>query len=47
MELLNRIKAQGTQQLRCREALSKRHEKRFASFAKTCDGILSELVFST
>ena len=37
MELLNRIKAQRAQSLRCRKALSKliqRHEKAFAKFVK-------------
>ena len=40
MELLNRMKAQGAQSLRCRKALSKiirRHEKAFANFGKKCD----------
>ena len=37
MELLNRMKAQGAQSLRCRKALSKiirKHEKAFANFEK-------------
>ena len=39
MKLLNRMKAQGAQSLRCRKALSKtirRHEKAFANFGKNC-----------
>ena len=46
MELLNRIKAQGAQSLRCRKALSKfirRYEKTFVNFGKNCDEVLSEL----
>ena len=46
MELLNRMKAQGSESLRCGKALSKiirRHEKPFANFGKNCDEILSEL----
>ena len=39
------MKAQGTQSLRCRKALSKiiwGHEKGFVNFGKFCDAILSE-----
>ena len=46
MKLLNRMKAQGEQSLRCRKALSKiirRHEKAFANLGRHCDEILSEL----
>ena len=46
IELLNRMRAQGVQSLRCRKALSKiirRHEKAFKSFGRNCDEILSEL----
>ena len=46
MELLNRMKAQGAQSLRCRKTLSKiirGHEKTFANFERNCDGIFSEL----
>ena len=46
MELLNRMKVQGAQSLRCRKALSKiiqRHENAFANFGKNHDEILSEL----
>ena len=46
MELLNRMKAQVAQSLRCRKALSKiirSHEKGFADFGRNCDEILSEL----
>ena len=46
MELLNRMKAQGAQSLRCRQELSKiirRHEKAFVNFGKNWDEILSEL----
>ena len=46
MKLLNRMKAQGTQSLRRRKALSKtirRHKKAFANFGRNCGEILSEL----
>ena len=46
MELLNRMKVQWAQSLRCRKALSKiirRHEKAFANFGRNCDEIISEL----
>ena len=46
MVLLNRMKAQGEEPLRCRKALSKiirRQEKAFANFGKTCDETFSEL----
>ena len=46
MELLNGMKAQGAQSLRCRKVLSKiirRHEKAFANLGRNCDEILSEL----
>ena len=48
MELLNRIKTQVVQSLRCRKALSKiisRHEKAFANFAKNCNCTLSAVSF--
>ena len=44
MELLNRMKAQGAQSLRCRKTLSKiirRHEKAFASFGRNSDEVLN------
>ena len=46
MELLNRMKAQRTQSLRCRKVLSKivpRHEKAFANFGRNYDEVLSKL----
>ena len=46
IELLNRMKAQGVEPLRCRKALYKiigRHEKTFANFRKSCDETLSKL----
>ena len=46
MELVNRMKAQGAQFLKCRKAFFKiirKHEKAFANFGKSCDEILSEL----
>ena len=46
MRLLNTMKAQGPQSLRCRKALSKfirRHEKAFANFGRYCNEVLSEL----
>ena len=45
MKLLNRMKAQGAQSLRCRKAskIIQKHEKAFANFGRNCDEILSEL----
>ena len=47
MELVNRMKAQGAQSLRCRKPLSKnirKHEKAFLkNFGINCDEILCEL----
>ena len=45
LELLNRMKAQGAEFLRCRKALSKiirRHETGFNYFERKCDEFLSE-----
>ena len=46
MQLVNRMKAQVAQSLRCRKSLSKiirKHEKVFANFGKNCDEVPSEL----
>ena len=45
-ELLNRMKAQGPQLLRCKKSLSKivrSHEKALVKFRKICNEIFSEL----
>ena len=48
VELLNRMKAQVTQSLRCRKALSKiirRHEKAFANFGKIVMNLFLNFIF--